>query len=517
MNQIIIKRKIYFTIFVFSAFFLITFFQLANIQIFKHEDYVLAANAQYVKNLEDNFNRGKIFFTKNNSTDVLVAGVRDDKKIKNEKEYVIRNRFYPLAEIGAKVLGFVAYAENTRVGRYGIEKYYDDVLGRDSDKLYTNFFAEIFGDIKGEITSDKPYSEGDITLTIDVEAQKYLYDILKDTKEKWSSDKIGGIIMDPRDGRIIAMEELPTYDPNKFSLVTDASLYKNDLINGVYEVGSIIKPITMAAALDSGAVTPDTFYNDVGSRELNGRTVSNYDKVARGWVNVSLILDKSLNIGIVFLVEKMGTETFQNYFKKFGIGKESGIDLPNELSGLTKNLDSKVFVDSATAGFGQGIAITPIQTIRALAALGNGGKLINPYVVSKVDYKNGLTKSIQADEGEQIITAKSSEEVTRMLVHVVDTALANGKYKMDKYSVAAKTGTAQIPIPNGGYYKDRYLHSFFGYFPAYNPEYIIFLYQVNPKDVDYASKTLTDPFFKLVDFIVSYYGVAPDRDLTLKK
>lgn len=517
MKETVIKRKIYFTIGVFSLFFIITFLQLANIQIFKYDDYVLAANAQYVKNLEDNFNRGKIFFTKNNANDVLVAGVRDDKKIKNEKEYIIRNRFYPLSEIGAKVLGFVAYAENSRVGRYGIEKYYDDVLGRDSDKLYTNFFAEIFGDIKGELTSDKPYYEGDITLTIDVEAQKYLYDILKDTKEKWSSDKIGGIIMDPRDGRIIAMEELPTYDPNKFGDVNDASLFKNDLISGVYEVGSIIKPITMAAALDSGSIDTDTFYNDVGSRELNGRTVSNFDKGARGWVNVSLILDKSLNMGIVFLVEKMGIESFQDYFRKFGLNTETGIDLPNELSGLTKNLNSKVFVDSATAGFGQGIAITPIQTVRALAALGNGGKLVNPYVVRKVDYKNGISKDIQADTGEQIISAKTSEEVSRMLVHVVDTALANGDYKMDKYSIAAKTGTAQIPIPNGGYYKDRYLHSFFGYFPAYNPEYIIFLYHVNPKNVEYASKTLTDPFFKIVDFLISYYGVAPDRDLTLKK
>ncbi len=506
------SSKSKFVIFIFILFYFICIAQLVNIQIIKHDQYVGEANSQYVKNLEDNFNRGKVFFTKQNSENVLVSGVKDEIKVKNNKEYIIKNRLYPLEEVGAKVLGFVAYDDNNkRVGRYGIEKYYNDVLSRDGDKLYTNFFAEIFGDMKGAITSDKPFYEGDITLTIDVEAQKYLYETLKETKTKWKSDRVGGIIMDPRDGRIIAMEELPTFNPNKFSEVTDASNYKNDMVSGVYEMGSIIKPITMAAALDSEVVNPDTFYNDTASRELNGRTVSNFDKAGRGWVNIQLILDKSLNVGIVFLVEKMGTKLFQEYFTKFGLGTESGIDLPNEVSGLTKNLQSEIFVDSATAGYGQGIAITPIQTVRALAALGNGGKLVNPYIVDSIEYKNGLSKKIEPDQGEQIIKKETSEQVSRMLVHVVDTALANGDRKMKNYSVAAKTGTAQIPIPNGGYYKDRYLHSFFGYFPAYDPKYIIFLYQVNPKGAEYASKTLTDPFFKLVDFLISYYAVPPDR------
>jgi cell division protein FtsI/penicillin-binding protein 2 len=273
----------------FSLFFIIAIIQLINIQIVKHDDYVVSANSQYVKNLEDNFNRGKIFFSKLKSENILVAGIKDDIKIKNEKEYIIKNRVYPLDDIGAKVLGFVAYDENKRVGRYGIEKYYDDVLSRDSDKLYTNFFAEIFGDIKGAITSDKPFYEGDLNLTIDVEAQKYLYETLKETKEKWKSEKIGGIIMNPKDGRIIAMEELPSYNPNKFSAVKDASYYKNDLVSGVYEMGSIIKPLTMGAALDSGTVDENTFYNDVGSRELNGRNVSNFDK--QGKVLVFLFYD----------------------------------------------------------------------------------------------------------------------------------------------------------------------------------------------------------------------------------
>ena len=485
--------------------------RLIDLQVIKHDQFELEARSQYQVDMGDVFNRGSIYFTNKNGDHILAADIEEDKVKKGDKEVVLRNRVYPLGDIGSKVLGFVAYDENTRKGQYGIEKYYDDVLGRDSSKLYTNFFAEMFTDIKGNIMSNKSVYEGDVVLTVDVEVQRALHKVLEETHNKWNSDVIGGIVMDPSDGRIIAMDELPTYDNNDFSKVEDFKVYKNDLISGVYEMGSIIKPITMASALDAGVVDENTFYNDVGVRELGGFKVRNYDGKARGWSNVQLILDKSLNIGIVFLVEKLGGEKFSEYFRKFGIGSETGIDLPNEAAGLTKNLDSGIFVDSATAGFGQGIAITPIQTIRALAALGNGGKLVNPYITDSLVYDNGLTKKIVPDQGEQILKDDTSERISRMLVHVVDNALQNGKWKKEHYTVAAKTGTAQIPRPGGGYYDDRYLHSFFGYFPAYNPKYIVFLYHTYPKGAEYASQTLTEPFYKITDFLISYFGVQPDR------
>jgi cell division protein FtsI (penicillin-binding protein 3)/stage V sporulation protein D (sporulation-specific penicillin-binding protein) len=278
-------------------------------------------------------------------------------------------------------------------------------------------------------------------------------------------------------------------------------------------MGSIIKPITMASAIDSGAVNEaNTTYNDTGFRDLNGYKVRNFDSKSRGpHTSMQAILDQSLNVGIVFLVEQLGTKRFQEYFKKFGLGSETGIDVPGEASGLTKNLDSKVMVDSATAGFGQGIAITPIQTIRALAVLGNGGKLVTPHIVDSILYQNGDRKKIVEETPDQVIKPETSERISRMLVHVVDTALMHGADKMDHYSIAAKTGTAQMVQPGKGYYEDRYLHSFFGYFPAYEPKYIIFLFHTYPKGAQYASATLTDPFFKLVKFLISYYQVPPDR------
>ncbi len=537
----------------------------------KHNYYLETANSQYVNKTFISFDRGSILFSNHNDKSVPVAELavkyhigitpklvkdatslyetfasrikldkasflekvnkKEDpyeeiaKDVKEEDAMYFdslnikglsltkdNKRFYPQNDVGSKVIGFVGNNGVTVRGQYGIERYYDDVLSRGTIGQQVNFFAEIFADINKTEISNTDKREGDIVLTMDAEAERVLHQTLIETKKQWNSDTVGGIIMDPSTGAIIAMDALPSFDPNDFSSVKDPSVFGNQLVSGVYEMGSIMKPITMASALDAGAITASTTYTDTGCRELATYNVCNFDKKARGpHTAVHTILDESLNVGIVFLVEQLGMKNFDTYFKKFGIGQETGIDLPSEASGLTNNLDSNVFVDSATAGFGQGIAITPIQTIRALAVLGNGGKLINPYVVDRIVYKDGEIKKMIPNDGTQVIKQETSEEITRMLVHVVDTALLHGADKMDHYSIAAKTGTAQEPQPGGGYYSDRFLHSFFGYFPAYNPKFIIFLFHTNPKGAPYASATLSEPFFKLVKFLISYYEVPPDR------
>jgi cell division protein FtsI/penicillin-binding protein 2 len=189
----------------------------------------------------------------------------------------------------------------------------------------------------------------------------------------------------------------------------------------------------------------------------------------------------------------------------------TGIDLPYEARNLIDNLKSPRDVEHATASFGQGIALSPIATVRALSVLANGGTLTTPHVVKQIDYKVGFAKNISYPQGERVISEAASKEISRMLTNVVDTALLNGSVKMDNYSIAAKTGTAQIATPGAGYAEDRYLHSFFGYFPAYDPRFLVFLYTVEPKGEAYASHTLTEPFINTTKFLINYYEVPPDR------
>jgi cell division protein FtsI/penicillin-binding protein 2 len=215
---------------------------------------------------------------------------------------------------------------------------------------------------------------------------------------------------------------------------------------------------------------------------------------------------------VSYIAKKMGKEKFRDYFLNYQLGSETGIDLPNEAHGLVDNLNSPREVEYATASFGQGIALTPIEATRALATLGNGGYLVTPHLVSKINYQDGTHKDISYPVGAQVISNETSEEISRMLVNVVDDALAHGKFSMEHHTIGAKTGTAQMANPNGGgYYDDKYLHSFFGYFPAFDPQFLVFMYTVDPKGVQYASETLTEPFMDIAQFLINYYDVPPDR------
>jgi cell division protein FtsI (penicillin-binding protein 3)/stage V sporulation protein D (sporulation-specific penicillin-binding protein) len=303
----------------------------------------------------------------------------------------------------------------------------------------------------------------------------------------------------------------PTFDLNNFK-ESDVSVFSNPMVEGRYEMGSIIKTMTMAIDLDAGAIKPNSTYYDAGCTTLNKKTVCNYDGAARGTVDMQQVLSQSLNLGAAHIALTTGNEKFAEYMKNFGVGTETGIDVPNEGIGLINNLDSKREIEIATASYGQGVAFTPIATVRALSALANGGKLITPHIVKRIEYKTGLTKKISFAPDKQVIKPETSNEVTKMLVEVVDKALRGGNAKIPGYSVAAKTGTAQMTDEGkAGYVEGKYLHSFFGYFPAYNPKFLVFLFHTYPKNVKYASETLTDPFLNITKFLINYYQIPPDR------
>lgn len=434
-----------------------------------------------------------------------------EKKIPGVELSADNWRFYPYGGLAAQTIGLVGYKGNDFSGRYGLEKYYNSVLQRQNNNIFSNFFADIFSNVTKSVSSGKQF-EGDLAISIEPTVEGRLESVLDELVIKWTPKEAGGIIMDPKTGEIFAFASRPSFDPNSFSGEQDVRVFSNPLVENAYEMGSIIKPITMAAGLDAGVVTATTTYDDKGFVELDGAKLSNFDHKGRGTVSMQEVLNQSLNTGATYVMQRLGRNRLSDYFLNFGIGEETGIDLPNESGGLISNLKSPRDIEHATASFGQGIAMTPIMTVRALAALGNGGHLVTPHIVNKIDYTLGFSNTIKPEMGRQVIKAGTSEEITRMLIQVVDKALLNGAIKMPHYSVAAKTGTAQIAKPGGGgYYDDRYLHSFFGYFPAFNPRFIIFLYLNEPVGASYASNTLTDPFENLVKFLINYYNIPPDR------
>ncbi len=419
-------------------------------------------------------------------------------------------RYYPGETLAAHVLGFVGFKGDELGGRYGLENQYDTTLKRTSDNLYVNFFAEIFSDIHKTFT-DTGTAEGDIVSTIEPTVQAYLEKQLQATNALYNSKVTGGIVIDPKTGEIYAMGAYPSYNPNTFQDTKSVSYFTNPLVQNVYEMGSIVKPLTVAAGLDAGVITAKTTYFDSGSVTFNNKTVYNYDQRGRGQTTMQEVLNQSLNTGVAYVSQKLGNKRFTDYFYAFGLDKKTGIDLPNEASPLVANLKSPRDIEHVTASFGQGIAVSPVSIARALSVLANGGVLVTPHVVKQIDYKVGFSRTIEYPKGERVIQESSSKEISRMLTTVVDTALLNGSEKMEHYSIAAKTGTAQIAGPGGKYYEDKFLHSFFGYFPSYNPRFLVFLYTVEPQGVEFASHTLTKPFIDVTKFLINYYEIPPDR------
>lgn len=426
--------------------------------------------------------------------------------------YRDRWRFYPGGTLAAHLLGFVGFQGDELAGRYGLERYYDDVLRRLPGSLYHNFFTELFSGVR-KAAVGAAESEGDIVTSIEPTAQGVLEETLRSLTERFGATQSGAIVMEPKTGAVVALAAMPAFDPNDFRAESGAAVFSNPLVESVFEMGSIMKPLTIAAGLDTGVITATSTYFDEGFLTLNNKTISNFDGKGRGRVSIQDALNQSLNIGAATVALRLGNARFRDYMLRFGLGEETGIDLPGEAAGLTDNLKSGRDIEIATASYGQGIALTPIQTVRALAALGNGGKLVTPHIASKINYRFGISRRIgEGGAPKQVIAKESAEEITRMLVRVVDEALLGGIYRMERWSIAAKTGTALIAKPGGGgYYTDRFFHSFFGYFPAYEPRFIVFLFLNEPQGVVYASHTLTEPFMEIAKFLINYYEIPPDR------
>lgn len=415
---------------------------------------------------------------------VLAKKVSDDLAQKIDEAgikgiYVdhIASRFYPLGNRAAQVLGFVAPSgkDDGEIGRYGVEKFYESILsGSEKD------------------------TGGNITLTIDPTIQTEAERIVRDLVS--SFDAKGGtvIVEDPETGKILAMGSTPSFDPNTYGSFPLKN-FVNPAVEQVYEPGSVFKVLTMASGLDAGKIRPDTTFNDTGVLKVSGKEIKNWDLKAHGVVTMTNVIEESLNTGAAFAERKMGDELFESYIKRFGFGEKTGIDLPGEVRGDLRRLQPKnPAIAFATASFGQGVAVTPLQLINAVAAIANGGKLMRPYI------NTALASTVIRE----VIGAKAAREITDMMVSAVRKAEVA---HISGYTVAGKTGTAQVPdLERGGYAEGKVINTYVGFAPASKAKFVILIKLIEPEGAPLAGATVVPAFRELAQFLLNYYNIPPD-------
>ncbi len=432
------------------------------------------------------------------------------------------DRYYPLGELASQVAGFVSpeidnlganASSDLKTGKYGLEGYYNNQLRGQAG--FISGFKKALGSLILPLSRiTKPKKGQDIYLTLDYNIQLTLERELKKAAEKYSADGASAIVMDPQTGAILAMANWPDFDPNKYNEVKNASTFLNTNTQLVFEPGSIFKPITMAAALDINAVSPDLKYNDTGEVTVSGFTIRNSTREAWGEQTMTQVLEKSLNTGAIFALRRMPQGVWREYIKNFGFAEKTGIALSGEAKGDINNLNSGVEVDWVSSAFGQGISVTPLAMAGAIGVIANGGELLKPYLVSKIVDGDRVVFEGGKVVKRRVIKTTTSAALTKMLVNVVENG-SGRQARIPGYSVAGKTGTAQVSGPTGGY-TDETIHTFVGYSPAYEPKFLMLIRLDNPKGVRF-SETSTTPVFRSVgEFILRYLNVKPDKPLQSK-
>lgn len=406
-------------------------------------------------------------------------------------------RFYPEGSLASSVVGFLGFQDKIRKGQYGLEEYYEPWLS--GQVGFKNFLSQVgFGSSANQGSS--------LISTIDKNIQFFAETKLKELVEKWGASSGNVIIQDPKTGAILAMADYPNFNPNEYFNYS-LKEFINPNIQNPFEPGSSFKTITMAIALDAGAVTPETRYFDPGEVKILSATIRNYDLKSHGWQTMTEVLEKSINTGAIFAMRQVGQDKFLEYLEKFEFGNKTNIDLAGEANGNIKNLYTKREINFATASFGQGIAVTPLQLVNAYSAVANGGKLMRPYVIEKIIKPSGESVAIKPEVIGEPISPETAKTLTSMLVSAIDNGSIK-KARVPGYEIAGKTGTAQEAKPEGGY-SDFFIHNLIGFGPAQDPRWTILVKLDRPKGVETAAVSLADAFGDISRFLINYYGIPP--------
>jgi stage V sporulation protein D (sporulation-specific penicillin-binding protein) len=439
-------------------------------------------------------------FLKKNITAEELEKVKEIKGLHLVAETV---RNYPEKELASHVLGFVG---GETIGQYGVEQYYEEIISgktgvREGIKSGWGFF----------VVNDSTQRGEDIILTIDYNIQHFTEKALEEAVKRVSAKRGSVLVGDPKTGEVLALANYPRFDPNKYSEIAEKNFqtFKNPVIQENFEPGSVFKPVTMAIALDRGAVTPEDTYFDTGEFRVHGRVIRNYDRRNYGLVTMTKILERSINTGIVHVKDKIGNENFLKHLNSFGFFEKTGIDLHGEVHSPNRSFLEGHDVNFATASYGQGIEVTLVQLFKAFSILANGGVPIDPHIVKKEETTNSILPK------ERVISSTATFLVTEMMVSTINHGFGSTA-KVPGYHVAGKTGTAQMTwsklgLPGAGY-SDRTIQGFVGYAPAFNPAFVI-LVKLDEPQTRSAEVSAAPVFKEIAEYILDYKKIPYDYDV----
>ncbi|TAK03593.1 penicillin-binding protein 2 [Patescibacteria group bacterium] len=422
-------------------------------------------------------------------------------------------RFYPEKELGGHVFGFLGPDDDgAMTGKYGIEGWFDEELAGTPGYLKSE--RDISGRIiaVGEQSVMPAVPGSDVVLTIDRTIQYRACQAIVNAVARYQADGGSVVIIEPGTGRILALCATPDFDPGDYGRAGSVSVFNNPAIFDAYEPGSVFKAFTMAAAVDAGAVTPESGYEDTGKVTIGAHDIENSDRAAHGWQTMTQALEKSLNTGMIFAMRETGRDVFAEYVKRFGFGERTGIELETEAPGDIRSLDKESEVFPATASYGQGITVTVLQLAAAYAAIADGGILKAPRIVDEVRRADGTVETRASADVRRVIDQKTARLIAGMLVSVVEKG--HGRLAGVKgYYVAGKTGTAQVARQDGrsGYEDDATIGSFAGFAPVEDPKFAMVVRIDRPQGARWAESTAAPVFGELAKFLLEYFEVPPTR------
>jgi len=427
-------------------------------------------------------------------TELLIQADIPGLHIKQEKV-----RYYPQEELAAQVVGFVG---GEKEGQYGIEGYYNEILKGEKT------FQEGERWPKGYLINralKKPKEGENLILTIDYNIQFMAEKILNEAQKNLDFESATIIVSDPYTGKVLALANYPSFNPNNYRQEENLRVFKNQAIQTIFEPGSIFKSITLAIALEENKITPQTSYVDEGFVKIHGYTLRNYAQRVWGRQTMTEVLEKSINTGVVLAQRMVGNETFLEYLERLELFEPTGIDLQGEVFSQNLSFKEGYEVNFANASYGQGIGLTSMQIVKAFSALANGGKIYDPFIVER---DNPII------QGRRVFSPQTSSQITSMMVSVTENGFAKTA-RVPGYYVAGKTGTAQVSWASLGInqrgYSDKTIQSFVGYAPAFDPAFVILVKLDNPKarTAEYSAAPI---FGELAKYILDYYQIAPDRE-----